>query len=425
MSKTILVRGARQLLTLRGPAGPRRGAALRDLGLIEDGAVLIRHGLVQEVGSTRRIENLAPARGALEIDATGRVVMPGFVDSHTHLVSGPPRLDDYEMRIAGKDYHQIAEAGGGILYSMKAVRTTPSTSLERRARKLIDNFVRHGTTTLEAKSGYGLDKTGELKSLRVLRRLNGKPLDLEATYLGAHVVPPEFEGRAEEYIDWICGEVMPKIRRLRLARFADVYCDQGAFRLHEARRYLEAAREIGFALKIHADQFSHSGAARMAVELGAISADHLEHADKDDVAILAQSSTVATLLPGSVFHLGLNRYPPARTLIDHGAAVAIATDYNPGSSPTCSMPMILSLACTQMRMTPAEAISAATINGAYALGCAGRVGSLEIGKQADLIMLDVPDYREIPYYFGVNLIAMTVKRGSILYERGKTKCPES
>jgi len=425
MNNTILVRGARQLLTLRGRSGPRRGAELRDIGLIQDGAVLIRDGLVEEVGSTRRLENRVTARSAVEIDATGRVVMPGFVDSHTHLIHCHPRLRDYEMRIAGKDYREIAEAGGGILSSVDAVRRTPSRTLERQGRALLNGFIRHGTTTLEAKSGYGLDKKGELKTLRVLAALNGRPLDIVSTYLGAHVVPPEFKDRPEQYIDWMCAEVLPVIRRRGLARFVDVYCERGAFRLHESRRYLEAAGRMGFSLKIHADQFSHSGAVRTAVELGAVSADHLEYVEGDDVAVLAQSSTIATLLPGSVFHLGLRRYPPARALIDHGAVVALATDFNPGTSPTCSMPMVLSLACSQMRMTPAEAIAAATINGAHAAGCAERFGSLEPGKQADLLMLDVPDYREIPYHFGVNLVAITMKKGSILYKQGDIECPEN
>lgn len=421
MSETLLVRGARQLLTLRGPAGPRRGTALRDLGLIEDGACLLREGIVYAVGSTRRIENLAEVRNAREIDATGRVVMPGFVDSHTHLVCGPARLNDYEMRIAGKAYQEIAEAGGGILTSVKAVRATPSRSLKRQARLRLSQFLRHGTTTVEAKSGYGLDSTGEMKALRTAAALHGDPADVIPTYLGAHTIPPEFEGRPDDYIDWMISTVMPKARRV--ARFADVYCERGAFRLHHARRYLEAANSMGFALKIHTEQFSHSGGAHLAVELGAASADHLEYIDRDDIAVLAQSSTVATLLPGTVFHLGLDRYAPARVLIDHGAIVALATDFNPGTSPTWNMQMVLSLACARMGMTPAEAISAATINGAHALGCASRLGSLEAGKQADLLMMDVSDYREIPYHFGVNLVLMTIKKGRVLYRQGEVQWP--
>ncbi|MCS6953676.1 MAG: imidazolonepropionase [Bryobacterales bacterium] len=399
--------------------------ALQDVGLVADGALLIRDGRIVDAGPARRVENLAAARQAEELDASGRVVMPGFVDCHTHLVCGPPRLADYEMRLAGASYHDIAAAGGGILWSVKAVRATSSRRLLHQARQSVAWFVRHGTTTIEAKTGYGLDRTGEMKTLRVLAALQGQPLDIVPTYLGAHAVPPEFEGRAEDYIDWMCAEMLPRIRRRRLARFVDVYCDRGAFSLDEARRYLEAARRMGFALKVHAEQFSRTGAARLAVELGAMSADHLEQVDASDIAALAQSRTVAVLLPGSVFHLGLDRYAPARALIDQGAAVALATDFNPGTSPTCSMPMVIALACAHMRMSPAEAIAAATINAACAIGSADQVGSLEPGKAADLIILDVPDYREIPYHFGVNLVALTMKRGQILYRQGEIHWPEN
>jgi imidazolonepropionase len=412
------VRGARQLLTLRGPTGPRRGAALRELGIIQDGAVLVREGTILSVGPTRRVENLSEARTAEEIDATGRVVMPGFVDSHTHLVCGAPRLADYEMRLGGATYKEIAEAGGGILMSVRSLRGTPGSRLLAQARRTLQAFVRHGTTTVEAKSGYGLDESGELKILRVLAALQRDPVDILPTFLGAHAVPPEYDGAPDEYVRWMCSHLMPLVRRRKLARFADVYCEQGAFTVEQARVYLQAARELGFVPKIHAEQFSHSGGARLAVEMDAASADHLEYADEDDIVMLAASSTVATLLPGAVFHLGLDRYAPARELIDAGAPVALATDYNPGTSPTCNMQVILSLACTQMRMLPAEAIAAATINGAHALRCASRTGSLEAGKQADLILMDVSDYREIPYHFGMNLVSMTMKKGSVVYRSG-------
>jgi imidazolonepropionase len=421
---SVLVHGARQLLTLRGPTGPRRGAALGEIAIIQDGAVLIQDGKIACLGPSRRVENLAAARKAREIDASGRVVAPGFVDSHTHLVCGPARLAEYEMRIAGATYEQIAAAGGGILNSVRAVRETPIRRLVLEAQRTIGGFIRHGTTTLEAKSGYGLDETGERKALRAVQALNGQPLDIVPTYLGAHVVPPEYAGRADDYLDWMCRSFMPKIAERRMARFADVYCERGAFTVDQARRYLETARGLGFALKVHAEQFSSSGAARLAVEMDATSADHLDHVQDEDIRILAASSVIATLLPGAVFHLGLDRYPPARALIDGGAAVALATDFNPGTSPTCNMQMILSLACTQMKMTPGEAFAAATINAAHALGCAARVGSLEAGKSADLVIYDVPDYREIPYHFGVNQVLMTIKRGAVLFEKGKIQWQE-
>jgi len=401
---TTLVRNARQLLTLRGDSGPRRGAALRDLGMVPNGAVLIKDGIVVGAGPARRIEKLPAARRAREIDAAGRVVMPGFVDSHTHLVFGRPRLVDYEMRLAGASYAEIAAAGGGILSSVAAVRGMSAAQLEAQARDSLAAMARHGATTVEAKSGYALDEAGELKTLRVLAKLNVVP-----TYLGAHVPPPEYRGKSDAYIDWMAAEMLPKIRRRKLARFVDIYCDDGAFTLDQSRRYLEHARRLGFGLKIHAEQFARTGAARLAVEMEAVSADHLEQAGDEDIRALAQSNTIATLLPGSVFHLGLSTYAPARALIEAGAAVALATDFNPGTSPTYSMQMVLSLACTEMRMSPAEAISAATINGAHALRVADRAGSLEPGKCADLLILNVNDYRELPYYFGTNNVYMTIQ----------------
>ncbi len=413
----VLVRGARQLLTLRGRSGPRRGDALKDLGIIQDGAVLIQDGVIVALGPTRRIENLSEARHAREIDASGRVVGPGFVDSHTHLVSGPPRLADYEMRLAGASYDEIAGAGGGIMVSVRAVRETPYRRLELQTWRALEGFIRHGVTTLEAKSGYGQDETGERKILRTVQALEGRPLDLVPTYLGAHIVPPEWAGRADEYIEWMASYFMPKLRARRLAVFADVYCERHAYTPDQARRYLCAARALGFDVKIHAEQFTHTGAARLGVELGAVSADHLDHADEDDIRALAGSDTIATLLPGAVLHLGLSKYPPARALIDAGAAVALATDFNPGTSPTWSMPAIVSLACSQMRMTPAEALTAATINAAWAIRRADRCGSIEAGKNADLVVFDVPDYREIPYHFGVNPVAMTIKRGVVIYSK--------
>lgn len=415
MTQRTLLRGARQLLTLRGPSGPRRGPALSELAIIEDGALLVEDGRIASVGPSRRVENLAEARGAEVIHVDGRVVMPGFVDSHTHLVFGHSRLTDYEMRIGGANYHQIAEAGGGILSSLGHVRSMTRRSLEGQARRFIKRMVENGTTTVEAKTGYGLDESSEIKTLRILQLLDHDPIDVVPTFLGAHVVPPEFSGRPDDYIGFLCRELIPKIARRKLARFADVYCEPGAFTLAQARTYLAAASRHGLVPKIHADQFVHSGGARLAVEAGAISADHLEQVSPEDIRFLAVSSTVATLLPGSVFYLGLTRYAPARQLIDGGAAVALATDFNPGTSPTCSMPMVLSLACTQMRMSPAEAITAGTINGAHALGLGNRTGSLEYGKEADILVLDCSDYREIPYHFGVNLVRLTMKRGEIIH----------
>ena len=416
MTPPVLIRHAGQLLTLAGPPGPRRGLAMRDLGVVSNGAVLVDAGRIVSAGPEADVERLARAKEVQEIDAHGRVVMPGFIDSHTHLVFGPPRLNDFEMRLGGADYQAIAKAGGGIRSTMWDVRSTSVIDLAMRTRRRLDEFARHGTTTLEAKSGYGLDEEAERKTLRLMRDLNGQPLDIVPTYLGAHVTPPEFDGRSDEYIDWMIGHMLPALHQERLAEFVDVYIDQGGFTREQARRCLIAARGLGFGLRVHAEQFTRTGATTLACELGAASADHLEQATVEEADVLAGSETVATLLPGSVFHLSLQRYAPGRLLIDRGAAVALATDFNPGTSPTCSMPMIIVLACRMMKMTIAEAITAVTVNAAAALRRSRRVGALEPGREADLIVLNAEDYRELAYWFGANPVALTIKGGQVVYE---------
>jgi imidazolonepropionase len=342
--------------------------------------------------------------------------MPGFVDSHTHLIFPASRLNDFERRIAGANYLDLKQAGGGIWASVRTVRDTSPHSLELRALRWLERFGACGTTTVEAKSGNGLDPASERKILRVMKKVDGRPVEVVRTFLGAHVPPPEFDDDPDGYVAVVLRGMLPEIRQRRLAEFCDVYCDEGAFNLEQARRVLTTAKGLGMGLKVHADQFKCLGATSLAVELGAISADHLEQLEGDELRLLARSHTVATLLPGSCLHAGTGRYPPARDLIEEGAAVALATDFNPGTSPTVNMQMILSLACTQMKMKPAEAVSAATINGAAALGRASSIGSLEPGKFADVIMLDVGDYREVAYYFGMNLCQMTMRRGKIIHQ---------
>jgi imidazolonepropionase len=417
---SLLITGVSQLLTLRG-RGPRRGNALSHLGIIKDGALLVRDGVIAEVGTRAVIETLPEAKNADKLDVGGRVVLPGFVDSHTHLIHAASRAEEYELKIAGASYEEIARKGGGILNSVKKLRAATTEALELRARSALKQFAACGTTTLEAKSGYGLNLTNEMTILGLHSRLQAlQPIEIVSTFLGAHAVPAEYRNKAngaERYINLLTGTLIPEIGEDRLAEFCDVFCDRGAFTVEQAKRILQAGRQWGLSPRLHAEQLTRTGATQLAVQLGAASCDHLEHVNRADIRALAKSNTVATLLPGCDFHLGLKRYAPARDLIEAGAIVALATDYNPGTSPTVSMPMILSLACSQLRMTPAEAVTAATINGAYALRREKRIGSLEVGKQADLAVFEVADYREIPYYFGVNTCWATMKRGKIIQKQ--------
>ena len=415
---SLFFRNTAQLLTLAGPPVPRRGPALGELGILPHGGLLTEGEVILRVGRTRSLEREALRRRAEPIDCSGRVVMPGFVDSHTHLVFAGSRVNDYELRLRGKTYEEITLGGGGIQSSAQKVRKASAHSLAQQARWFLNEFAAHGTTTLEVKSGYGLEIAQELKILRVIRSLQAESaLDLAPTLLAAHALPASFRGRRAEYVKALVERLIPATAREKLAEFIDCFCDRAAFSVGDCRYVLTAGRELGLLPRLHAEQLSRTGAARLAVELGAASADHLDQISGADIRALARSNVVATLLPGSNFHLGLPFYPAARQLISAGAVVALATDFNPGSSPTLNMQFILSLACAQMRMTPAEAIAAATTNGAFALRRSARVGSIETGKQADLIVLDVNDYREIPYYFAVNHCLLTVKRGRIIYSR--------
>jgi len=418
LNDSLLITGASQLLTLRG-RGPRRGNSFSQLGIVNDGAVLVRDGLIAAVGPTAKVEKLAAARKAEKLDVAGRIVLPGFVDSHTHLIHAASRAEEYELKIQGASYEEIASKGGGILNSVKKLRAATSSQLKRRARATLEIFAAHGTTTIEAKSGYGLDVASELKILSLHKELSAaQPIEIVSTFLGAHVVPLEFRGKSngpDEYIKLLTDWLIPEVSTNGLAEYCDVFCDRGAFSRAQSKQVLAAGLRHKLRPRLHAEQLSRTGATQLAVELGAASCDHLEQVNAADIRALAKSDTVAALLPGCDFHLGLKEYAPARKLIDAGAIVALATDYNPGTSPTMSMPMILSLACTQLRMTPAEAITAATINAAYSLGRHKRIGSLEVSKQADLAVFEVEDYREIPYYFGVNTCWLTLKGGHVIY----------
>ena len=395
---SIAVLHASQLVTLAGPKGPRAGRELSDLAIIPDGGMLIRDGKIDIVGSRTEIEK--KAGGAEIIDAHGKVVLPGFVDAHTHLVFVGSRLDDFERRTRGDTYEEIAKAGGGIWSTVETTRAASETDLLMQAKKHAGWFLRCGTTTVESKSGYGLSVEDELKILRVMRRLNQETaLEIVPTFLGAHAVPRKMH--VDEYVDLVVNEMLSRVTSDGLAEFCDVFCERGYFDSEQSRRILSAAKKLGLKLRIHADQLSNSGAAKLAGELKATTADHLEKTDEQGIAALKSGGVQPVLLPGSVYALGSAHYPRAREMIEAGLAVVIATDFNPGSSPTPSMPMILSLACTQMKMSPAEAISASTINPAYSLGRGDQIGSLESGKVANFSIFDCEDYRELAYWLGV------------------------
>jgi imidazolonepropionase len=419
-AETLFFRNASQLLTLAGPPVPRRGGALGELGIVKDGGLLIQRGKIVLAGRTRDLAKEARRLRARVIDCTGRVVMPGFVDCHTHLVFAGNRVDDFERRIQGKTYEQIAAAGGGIRHTARLFSEASAHSIEAQATRYMTHFVEHGTTTMEAKSGYGLDVANEIKALEIIARLRKtSPVEIVPTLLAAHSLPQEFQGRRGEYIDLITHELIQKVAKRKLAEFVDCFCDRGAFSVPECRRIFRAALRLGLKPRVHADQLAQTRATLLALQMGAASADHLDQIHPNDVAALAASKTVAILIPSANFHLALDHYAPARKLIEAGAAVALATDFNPGTCPTLNMQFVLSLACSAMRMTPAEAVSAATINAAYSLRRSERLGSLEPGKQADLVVMDVRDYREIPYYFAWNHCVMTVKRGRIIYSKAK------
>jgi imidazolonepropionase len=417
--RPLFLHHAEQLLTLAGPPVPRRRGDLDELGIIRDGAVLSAEGNIVAVGPTHGLRAEAQRRKAHTIDCRGKVVMPGFVDSHTHLVFAGSRVDDYEQRLRGSSYEEIAAAGGGIELSARLLREASPAALVAQASRFLQQMAAHGTTTVEVKTGYGLDVANEIKTLEVIRRLRRvSPLDLVPTLLAAHAVPPEYQhgkkGGAGAYVDRVCERLIPAVARRKLAEFVDCFCESIAFNVKDCRRVLAAGLRHGLMPRIHAEQLSRTGAARLAIELNAASADHLDHLTMRDVRALAHSNVVATLVPGANFHLGLMRYPRGRQLIDAGAVVGLATDFNPGTSPTLNMQLVLALACDAMRFTPAEAISAATINAAYSLRRHHCCGSLEPGKQADLAVMAVDDYRKIPYYFGVNHCVLAVKRGQVI-----------
>jgi imidazolonepropionase len=405
VSDVVAVVNIGQLVTLAGPARARVGAELRELGIVTDAALIAWNGRIAAAGSYTELRGKIPAEAAV-IDAEGRCVTPGFVDAHTHLIFAGNRAGEFEQRIAGASYQEIAAAGGGILRTVAATRAASEEELLAAARRHRDWMLRGGTTTIEAKSGYGLELATELKMLRVAARLNEEGPAARAcgprivpTLLAAHCLPPEFAGRREEYVRWIAEELIPSVAAVAgLAEFCDAFCDDCAFTEDETRAVLVAARRHGLRLRVHAEQFRPGTGAALAAELGAATADHLETATEETLRRLRTAGVQPVLLPGSVFALGRRNYPAARKMVELGLAIVVATDFNPGSSPIASMPFILSLACIEMGLTPAEALTAATINAAWSLELGNRIGSLETGKQADFLIHEFEDYREIAYF---------------------------
>jgi imidazolonepropionase len=389
-----------QLVTLAGPDRPRVGAEMRDLAIIPNGAMRIVDGRIASVGTRAEIERAFTPNTEV-VDAGGRIVLPGFVDAHTHAVFAGTRADEFERRVLGVSYAEIAAEGGGIRSTVRKTRAASEEELRAAARRHTEWFVAGGTTTIEVKSGYGLSLDSELKILRTVRAVGTEGrLRCVATFLGAHEIPDEYRGRTEEYVQLVIEEMLPRVAGERLAEYCDVFCEPHIFSTAHARAILTTAQKLGLGARIHADQFSADAGALLAAELAAVTADHLERTTDAGIAALGRAGVQPVLLPASVYALGLQHYPAARRMIEAGLPVVLATDFNPGSSPTASMPMVLSLACTQMHMTPAEAITAATVNAAWTLGRGGEIGSLVPGKLGDFVIHDCDDFRELAYFFG-------------------------
>lgn len=415
MKVDLLIRNARQLLTIASPDGPKIGSAMSDLGLIEDGALAIKDGRIALVGKSSEVRAQAEARK--EVDASGRVVMPGFVDPHTHLVFAGSRVDEFEMRLRGATYLEIMAAGGGIMSTVRATRQAGIEELLAQSRQRLDRMLARGTTTAEVKTGYGLNVAQELKMVKAIKSLDeSHPVDLVATFLGAHAIPQEYKGRGEKYMDIVVKEMLPEAAK-EGACFCDVFCDEGAFTLAQSRRLLEAAKALGMGLKIHADEFKTLGGAALAAELGATSADHLICTPEEELRLLATAGTVAVLLPGTPFGLGEEHYAPARRMIELGLPVSLGTDLNPGTCFCESMQFVIALAARKMGTTSAEAVVASTLNAAHAIGKGAEVGSLEVGKKADILILDTSDYRDLAYRFGGNLVARVFKGGQPVWPK--------
>jgi imidazolonepropionase len=413
-SLDFVITNAEELLTLSPSLGKGSG-----LGIIHHGAIGISKGRISWVGKTEEISGkFSWSRDGREIDGTGKVVMPGLIDAHTHLIFAGSRENEFEQRIQGLTYQEIAGAGGGILSTVEATRRSSFDELLSLGKRRLDRMLFKGVTTVEAKSGYGLSLQDEMKILKVMKALQeDHPIDIVPTFLGAHTVPKEFRQDRGRYVDLLTEEMIPQVAQERLAEFCDVFCEEKAFTLEESRRILETGKRYGLKPKIHADQLSSGGGAELAAEVDAYSADHLEYASPEGTRKMAEKGVIAVLLPGASFFLSMEKYPPAREMIERGVAVALATDLNPGSSMTESLPMMMTMGCTMYKLLPREVIQATTIHAARSMGREKEIGSLEVGKQADLLILDIPNYRYLPYHFGVDHVEYVIKKGKVVYHR--------
>lgn len=420
MNAQLIIYGASQLIAGAGADGPLKGDAMSRLNIIDNGAVAVVDGRVAAVGKSDEI--LAAFDADVKVDAAGRVVGPGFVDCHTHLVYAGNRLGEFELKIKGADYLEILANGGGILSTVRATRAATLDQLVEQSRPRLRKMLAHGATTVEIKTGYGLDADSELKMLDAILTLASQDkVDVIPTFLPAHAVPPEFKERADDYVELICNEMLPRAAELMNERgievFVDVFCERGAFDLAQSQRVLETAKSLGFSLKAHVDEFTNLGGARAAIALGATTVDHLDAISVEEIELLAASETVGVVTPTVNFNFGSKEFADARKLIDSGCAVALSTDYNPGSAPCPSLPNAMAIACRYQKLMPAEAYNAATINGAFGVGKGASAGSLDEGKEADIVIFDCADYREIAYEFGANPVAKVFKKGELVYER--------
>jgi len=417
MAKTMLLKNAAELVTCRGVA-PKFGAAMAEIGVIPDGAMWIEDGVIRRVGTTAEIVEGLDGEPDEVVDAAGRCVLPGFVDPHTHFLFGGYRAEEFSWRLRGDTYMQIMERGGGIVNTVQATRASTTEELLEVGWKRMSSMLSFGVTTVEGKSGYGLDAATEIKQLEVMAQLGREHVvEVVPTFMGAHAVPAEYKGRTDEFVEYLLQSVLPVVAQRKLAEFCDVFCEKGVFSVEQSRRLLRAAQGLGMKTKVHADEIVSFGGAELAAELGAVSAEHLLHASDEGIHRMGEAGVIAVLLPATAFCLR-EPYARARFMIDHGVPVALATDFNPGSCFTESIPLVIALAALYMQMTPAEIVTALTINAAAAVGRADRIGSLEVGKQADFIVLEHPSHLYLPYHAGVNCVATVAKRGQIVHDRG-------